>query len=225
MIDQIEGGLVVSCQALDNEPLHSSFIMSKMAKAAEEGGAVGIRANSKEDILAIQKETDLPIIGIVKRDYADSNVYITATMTEVNELMEADCDMIALDATGQNRPGGESLKSLVQSIRKKYGNVLLMADTSTLQEAIEAERLGFDVVSTTLVGYTDYSKGQDIFSDNYKWLKAYVNQISCPVIAEGGIDTPEKARGCLEAGAHSIVVGSAITRPQWITKRFTDGLT
>lgn len=221
MIEKIKGGLVVSCQALDNEPLHSSFIMSKMAKAAEEGGAVGIRANSKEDILAIKEETDLPIIGIVKRDYADSNVYITATMTEIDELMLAGCDMIALDATSQSRPEGESLKAFVQAIRKKYGDVLLMADTASLEEGIEAERLGFDVISTTLVGYTDYSKGQDIFSHDYALLKAYIEQINCPVIAEGGVDTPEKMRGCLEAGAHSVVVGSAITRPQLITKRFT----
>ncbi|WP_459770501.1 N-acetylmannosamine-6-phosphate 2-epimerase [Alkalibacterium sp. s-m-28] len=224
MIEKIKGGLVVSCQALDNEPLHSSFIMSKMAKAAEEGGAIGIRANSKEDILAIKEETDLPIIGIVKRDYDDSNVYITATMTEIDELMEAGCDMIALDATSQKRPEGESLETFVQAIREKYGDVLLMADTSTLEEGIEADRIGFDVISTTLVGYTDYSKGQDIFSNDYELLKAYIEKTNCPVIAEGGVDTPEKMRGCLEAGAHSVVVGSAITRPQLIAKTFADAI-
>lgn len=224
MIEKIKGGLVVSCQALANEPLHSSFIMSKMAKAAEEGGAIGIRANSKEDIIAIKQETSLPIIGIVKRDYDDSKVYITATMTEIDELMQAGCEMIALDATSQRRPADESLETFVEAIREKYGEVLLMADTSTLEEAIEADRLGFDVVSTTLVGYTDYSKGQDIFSKDYELLKAYIEETTCPVIAEGGVDTPEKMRGCLEAGAHSVVVGSAITRPQLITKRFTDAI-
>ncbi|MCC5890565.1 MAG: N-acetylmannosamine-6-phosphate 2-epimerase [Alkalibacterium sp.] len=224
MIEKIKGGLVVSCQALEDEPLHSSFIMSKMAKAAEEGGAIGIRANSKDDIKAIKQETDLPIIGIVKRDYTDSNVYITATMKEIDELMESGCEMIALDATSQKRPNGESLEAFIHDIRKKYKNVLLMADTATLEEAIEADKLGFDVISTTLVGYTDYSKNQDIFSQDYELLKQYIEQINCPVIAEGGIDTPEKARGCLEAGAHAVVVGSAITRPQLITKRFKDAL-
>lgn len=224
MIEKIKGGLVVSCQALENEPLHSSYIMSKMAKAAEEGGAVGIRANSKEDVKAIQQETDLPIIGIVKRDYEDSNVYITATMKEIDELMETGCEMIALDATSQKRPAGQDLKTFVDAIREKYGQILLMADTSTLEEGIEAERLGFDVISTTLVGYTDYTKEENIFKNDYALLKKYVDQINCPVIAEGGIDTPEKARDCLEAGAHAVVVGSAITRPQLITKRFADAI-
>lgn len=220
MLDKIKGGLVVSCQALADEPLHSSFIMSKMAKAAEEGGAVGIRANSKEDILAIQAETSLPIIGIVKRDYADSKVFITATLKEVDELMETGCDMIALDATKQSRPNGETLESLINNIREKYGNILLMADTSTLEEGIEAERLGFDVVSTTLVGYTDYTNDLDIFSDHYALLQDYLDTIKVPVIAEGNVDTPEKAKKCLSLGVHSVVVGSAITRPQLITERF-----
>lgn len=224
ILDQIKGGLVVSCQALQDEPLHSSYIMSKMAKAAEEGGAKGIRANSKEDILAIQGETSLPIIGIVKRDYPDSSVFITATIKEIDELMETGCDMIALDATKQARPGGESLEQLVKSIREKYGNVLLMADTSTLEEGIEAERLGFDVVSTTLVGYTDYTKELDIFSDDYSLLRQYIETIDVPIIAEGRVDTPEKAKKCLELGVHSVVVGSAITRPQLITRRFVQGI-
>ncbi|WP_460324889.1 N-acetylmannosamine-6-phosphate 2-epimerase [Alkalibacterium psychrotolerans] len=224
MIEKIKGGLVVSCQALENEPLHSSYIMSKMAKAAEEGGAVGIRANSKEDVKAIQQETDLPIIGIVKRDYEDSNVYITATMKEIDELMETGCEMIALDATSQKRPAGQDLQTFVDDIREKYSQILLMADTSTLEEGIEADRLGFDVISTTLVGYTDYTEEENIFKNDYELLKKYVAQINCPVIAEGGMDTPEKARDCLEAGAHAVVVGSAITRPQLITKRFAEGL-
>lgn len=224
MINKIKGGLVVSCQALENEPLHSSFIMSKMARAAEEGGAVGIRANSKEDILAIKSETDLPVIGIVKRDYSDSDVYITATMAEIDELMLAGCDMIALDATSQDRPNGETLEAFIKTIREKYGEVLLMADTATLEEAIDAERLGFDVISTTLVGYTEDSKNQDIFSHDYALLKRYVGHVTCPVIAEGGVDTPDKMVGCLNAGAHAVVVGSAITRPQLITKRFTDAI-
>lgn len=224
MIDKISNGLVVSCQALDDEPLHSSFIMSKMAKAAESGGAVGIRANSKEDISAIKKETNLPIIGIVKRDYNDSSVYITATMKEIDELMETGCEMIALDATKQDRPDGETLQSFVKAIREKYDEVLLMADTSTLQEGIEAERLGFDVVSTTLVGYTEYTTDQDIFSNDYKLLKQYIEKISVPIIAEGGVDSPEKTKRCLELGALSVVVGSAITRPQLITKKFVEGI-
>ncbi|EXJ23730.1 N-acetylmannosamine-6-phosphate 2-epimerase [Alkalibacterium sp. AK22] len=222
MLDKIKGGLVVSCQALEDEPLHSSFIMGKMAKAAEMGGAVGIRANSQEDILAIKKEVSLPIIGIVKRDYTNSSVYITPTMKEIDELMTAGCDMIALDATSQNRPSNQTLAEFVEAIREKYGKILLMADTATLDEAIKAEQLGFDVISTTLVGYTNYTRSRDIFQDDYRLMKQYLTHINVPVIAEGKIDSPEKMRVCLNLGAHAVVVGSAITRPQRITQAFTD---
>src|SRR6185312_3789538 len=112
MRGKIKHGLVASCQALENEPLHSSFIMSKMALAAHLGGAAGIRANSKQDILAIKEEVTLPVVGIVKRDYPDSDIFITATKKEVEELIESGCEMIAMDATLRQRPYGETLKSL-----------------------------------------------------------------------------------------------------------------
>lgn len=222
MLNKVKDGLIVSCQALSDEPLHSSFIMGRMAKAATEGGAVGIRANSKEDITEIKKQTSLPIIGLVKRHYPDVSTYITVTMKEVDELMDAGCDMIAVDATKQDRPEGETLEEFIDAIREKYDDVLLMADTSTVEEGIEAERLGFDVVSTTLVGYTSYTKDQSIFDNDSALLKDYLEKVSIPVIAEGKVDTPEKAKACLDYGVHSVVVGSAITRPQVITKRFVD---
>ncbi|OJF94184.1 N-acetylmannosamine-6-phosphate 2-epimerase [Alkalibacterium sp. 20] len=222
MLNNLKKGLIVSCQAISDEPLHSSFIMGRMAKAATEGGAVGIRANSKEDIAEIKKQTTLPIIGLVKRHYPDTKVYITATMKEVDELMDVGCDMIALDATKQVRPNGQTLEEFVEAIREKYDDVLLMADTSTVEEGVEAERLGFDVVSTTLVGYTTYTMDQSIFENDYAMLKEYVNAISVPVIAEGNLNTPERAKVCLDKGAYAVVVGSAITRPQVITKRFVD---
>jgi len=224
MLNKVKNGLIVSCQALSDEPLHSSFIMGRMAKAATEGGAAGIRANTKEDISEIKKQTSLPIIGLVKRHYPDVPIYITATMKEVDELMDEGCDMIAVDATKQDRPEGETLEEFVAAIREKYDDVLLMADTSTVKEGIEAERLGFDVVSTTLVGYTSYTEGQSIFADDYAMLKEYLEKISIPVIAEGSVDTPEKAKDCLDLGVHSVVVGSTITRPQVITKRFVDSI-
>ncbi len=146
-------GLIVSCQALPDEPLHSSFIMSKMALAAYEGGAVGIRANTKEDILAIKETVDLPVIGIVKRDYDHSDVFITATSKEVDELIESQCEVIALDATLQQRPK-ETLDELVSYIRTHAPNVEIMADIATVEEAKNAARLGFDYIGTTLHGYT-----------------------------------------------------------------------
>ncbi|MGO1589566.1 N-acetylmannosamine-6-phosphate 2-epimerase [Alkalibacterium gilvum] len=224
MLDNIKSGLVVSCQALEDEPLHSSFIMGRMAVAADQAGALGIRANSKQDILAIKKTTDLPVIGIVKRDYDDSEVFITATMEEINELAESGCDMIALDATDRPRPNGESLGAFINEIRAKYPSIPLMADASTVEEVLAAERMGFDCVSTTLMGYTEYSTGDNIADNDFERLKEIVSKVSVPVIAEGKIDTPEKAKRCFEIGVHSVVVGSAITRPQLIAKQFVDSI-
>ena len=154
IINKIKGGLIVSCQALEDEPLYSSFIMSKMALAAEEGGAVGIRANSVVDIAEIQKSTALPIIGLIKKDYADSEVYITPTEAEVDALVLVGADIIAMDATNRPRPNGESLDAFFKRIKEKYPNKLFMADCSTYEEGIHASELGFDIVGTTLSGYT-----------------------------------------------------------------------
>ena len=222
MLEAIKDSLVVSCQALEDEPLHSSMIMSKMALAAKEGGAAGIRANSYDDILAIKQEVSLPVIGIVKREYPDSPIYITPTIREVSEVVAAGADMIALDATYRPRPSKVGLEPFVQSIRLHYPDTLIMADISTLGEAIEAEQIGFDCISTTLVGYTPYTSGKYIYDEDFKLLRELVSTVKIPVIAEGNILNPEMAKRCLEIGAHSVVVGGAITRPQQITKRFTE---
>ncbi len=220
MLNEIKGGLVVSCQALSDEPLHSSFIMGRMALAAAQGGARGIRANTAADITEISKNTDLPIIGIVKRDYEGSPVYITPTLKEVAELADTPCRMIALDATGRPRPGDLTLDLLVKEARKLVPDKLLMADISTLDEALRAEQLGFDCVSTTLMGYTEESEGQNISDNYFKPLRDILASVHIPVIAEGHVDTPEKAAACISLGAHAVVTGSAITRPQLITRRF-----
>jgi N-acylglucosamine-6-phosphate 2-epimerase len=222
MLDLIKGGIIVSCQALEDEPLHSSFIMGRMAKAATEGGAVGIRANSAVDIHEIKKTTNLPVIGIVKKDYSDTPIYITPTITEIKELASTQCEMIALDATKRKRHNKESLQSFVSEIRKTAPNKLLMADIATSEEAIQAQELGFDCVSTTLVGYTEETEGQNIADTDFFILKEILNALTIPVIAEGRVDTPQKANRCLELGVHAVVVGSAITRPQLITRSFTD---
>ncbi len=223
-IQSIQGKLIVSCQALPHEPLHSSFIMGRMALAAKEGGAYGIRANTKEDILEIKSQVDLPIIGIVKRDYIDSDVYITPTMKEIDELMEVKPEIIALDATSSLRPNGISLKEFYNDIRKKYPHQLLMADCSTVEEAIYADELGFDFIGTTLVGYTPQSKHIKIETNDFEVLRSILKKVKHPVIAEGNINTPDKAKRVIELGAYSVVVGSIITRPQLITKTFADML-
>ena len=220
----IKGELIVSCQALPNEPLHSDFIMARMAVASKEGGAKGIRANSVVDIKAIKEAVDLPVIGIIKRDYSDADVYITATIKEVDELMEAKPDIIALDATISSRPNGQSLDEFYNEIRSKYPHQLLMADCSTIEEMIHADELGFDFVGSTLVGYTKQSQGDKIEANDFEILRKVLSRIHHPLIAEGNIDTPEKVKRVLELGAYSVVVGSAITRPQLITKKFVNAI-
>ena len=223
-VENLKGKLIVSCQALPHEPLHSSFIMGRMALAAKEGGAAGIRANTKEDIAEIQAQVDLPIIGIVKRDYEDTKVYITPTMKEIEELMEVKPEIIALDATVDLKPGGKTLDGFYREIRAAYPEQLLMADCSTVEEALHADELGFDFIGTTLVGYTEQSRGLKIEADDFAIIRQIVAKARHRVIAEGNINTPEKARRVIELGAFSVVVGSIITRPQLITKSFAEAL-
>lgn len=223
-LQNLKSHLIVSCQALPEEPLHSSFIMGRMALAAKQGGASGIRANTKEDIAEIRKNVDLPVIGIVKRDYDDSEVYITPTMKEIDELMEVRPEIIALDATISLRPGGVTLVEFYHQIRAKYPDQPLMADCSTVEEALHADELGFDFIGTTMVGYTNQSKGDRIEADDFAIIRSILAKAAHPVIAEGNINTPEKARRVIELGCFSVVVGSIITRPQLITKSFAEAL-
>ena len=218
-LNKVKGGLIVSCQALDDEPLHSSIIMMRMARAAQIGGAVGIRANSPQDCMEIKKNIDLPLIAIYKKVYGTSNVYITPTIEEVKDLLPVNSEIIAVDATKRPRPDGRTLEEFVREIRKIYKGMIL-ADISTYEEAIEAERLGFDMVSTTLSGYTDYTL--DRTKPDIKLIEELSKVLKIPIIAEGNVETPGFAVECLKAGAWSVVVGGAITRPQLITKKFVD---
>ncbi|MDC7291066.1 N-acetylmannosamine-6-phosphate 2-epimerase [Blautia schinkii] len=223
-LESLKGKLIVSCQALPHEPLHSSFIMGRMAVAAKEGGARGIRANTKEDIAEIKSRVDLPVIGIVKRDYEDSKVYITATLKEVEELMEVQPEIIAMDATGALRPGGKTLDEFFHEVKARYPQQLFMADCSTVEEALHADELGFDFIGTTMVGYTDQSRELRIETNDFEIIREILAKAKHPVIAEGNINTPEKVKRVIELGCFSVVVGSIITRPQLITKAFAEVL-
>ena len=220
----IQNHLIVSCQALPDEPLHSSFIMGRMAKEAEEGGARGIRANTKADITEIKKNVDLPVIGIVKKNYADSEVYITPTIAEVKELAEARVEIIAMDATVNLRPGKITLDQFFKIVREQYPNQMFMADCSTVEEALHAAAIGFDFIGTTLVGYTKQSEGMRIENNDFEIIREILRKSKTPVIAEGNINTPEKAARVLELGCYSVVVGSIITRPQVITRNFVKAI-
>lgn len=222
ILQSLKQGLIVSCQALEDEPLHSAYIMSRMAYAAAEGGACGIRANTVADIKAIRTETDLPIIGIIKKEYPDSEVYITPTAHEVDALVAAGVEIIAIDATGRPRPYEETLEEFFRPVREKYPDQLFMADTSCLEEGLLAERLGFDLIGTTMSGYTPYTAGRSL--PDLELIEAYAARLSVPVVAEGGIWTPQQLKAVFQAGAYTAVVGTAITRPREITKRFVAAL-
>ena len=221
-VEGLKGKLIVSCQALPHEPLHSSFIMGRMAVAAKEGGALGIRANTKEDIAEIKSLVELPVIGIVKRDYEDCKVYITPTMKEVDALVAEGVDIIAMDATMQLRPHNQTITEFFKEVKAKYPHQLFMADCSTVEEAIHADNIGFDFIGTTLVGYTPQSQNSRIDANDFKIIREIVKNVKHPVIGEGNIDTPSKVKRALELGCYSVVVGSMITRPQLITKKFVD---
>jgi N-acylglucosamine-6-phosphate 2-epimerase len=222
ILAQIKGGLIVSCQALKDEPLYSSYIMSKMAYAAKEGGAVGIRANTPEDISEIKKVVDLPVIALYKQDYPDSPIYITPTEKEVELLMEVNPEIIALDATNRLRPGGISLDVYFRQLRKRYPEQLFMADCATYEEGIHAEEIGFDIVGTTLSGYTEDTRG--ISLPNLQLIKRLSEALQVPLIAEGGIWEIEDLKLVMKEKVHAVVIGSAITRPKEITERYIKAL-
>lgn len=214
-------GLIVSCQAPKGEPLHGSMIMAKMALAAEQGGAIAIRANGPGDIQAIAQEVRLPILGIYKMEYPDSPVYITPTFEEARQVAQAGAHVIALDATRRPRPKGEQLETLIARIHEEL-NLPVMADVAVYDEGIYAAELGADAVASTLSGYVEGSPklpGPDL-----ELVRRLAAALDVPVIAEGRYWTPEETRQAMDAGAYGVVVGTAITRPQTITKRFAEAL-
>lgn len=221
ILQQIRHGLIVSCQALEHEPLYrpEGGIMPLMAKAAAQSGAVGIRANTVRDITQIKAAVDLPVIGIIKKDYPGTSMYITVTMAEVDALVGCGVDILAVQGTSALRPDGSTAAEFIRAVKEKYPDQLLMADIATLEEAMACAEAGADFVGTTMRGYTPETRGIDVVDF------AFVAQLaaSCPakVIAEGHIHTPAQARQALEAGAYALVVGGAITRPAEITARFT----
>jgi N-acylglucosamine-6-phosphate 2-epimerase len=221
LLERLHGRLIVSCQALEDEPLFGAEIMARMALAAVQGGAAGIRANTPVDIAAIRRILpQVPVIGLYKQDLPGYEVRITPTLAHALALAEAGCDIIALDATARPHPEG-SAAGLIRQVKQATGRPVL-ADISTLEEGLAAEEAGADMVGTTLSGYTAYSSAQE--EPDLALVEILAKQLTVPVIAEGRIATPAQAGQALQAGAFAVVVGGAITRPQWITRQFVKGL-
>ncbi len=216
LIEQLKGTLVVSCQAEEGFPLNTPEHLLAMAQSAALGGAAAIRASGPQNTSAMRAALDLPIIGIYKNDYPAYSVRITPTLAEVEAVVAAGADIIALDATSRPRPSGQTLIQIVQTIQERY-RALIMADISTLEEGIFVAALGVDFISTILSGYTDYKP-------DIALVHALTKQTKTPIIAEGRIATPHDVAAAYAAGAHAVVVGSMITRPHKITRFFRSGL-
>lgn len=223
ILESLKGGLIVSCQVQHDDPIYTDNMVVKMAEAARWAGAVGIRANSPEQIKAIKEAVpELPMIGLWKVWHDDTDVFITPTMKEVKAIWEAGAEIIALDCTAQVTHEGTQAWNLIKEVKKEIPEAIIFADVSNLEEARRAVENGADIVAPTLYGYTketSHIEGADyrMFAQMCRELKdeAYI-------MMEGHLYTPEDAMKCIFLGAHSVVVGSAITRPHLTAKRFVD---
>ena len=225
LVSKLHHGLIVSCQATPDEPLYGAEFMVAMARAAAIGGAVGIRADGPKSIAAIHTAVALPIIGLYKYDVPGFEVRITPTVEHAQAIATAGADLIALDATARPHPGGIATADFIAEVGSAT-RLPIVADVSTVAEGLAAADAGAQVVATTLSGYTSYSPpGPDPDFDLVRDLAPLMHAKGVLLIAEGRIATPEQAAQALECGADTVVVGGAITRPQWITQRFVQALT
>ena len=216
VIDELFQGFIVSCQAEENSPLDESLILSGMAAAAVKGGAIGIRANMPRNIRSIKKRTGALVIGIYKKKYKNSSVYITPTFHEAKEVIDAGADMIAIDCTDRERPE-ENLETLIKKIRS-YSDVPILADIATFKEAKNAYNLGVEAVATTLLSYTKKTENES--APDFNLVQELSNEMPIPVFVEGHIRSPEQAFQAIQAGAYAVVVGTAITSISWSTSQY-----
>lgn len=223
LIESLKGGLIVSCQVQKDDPIYTDDMAVKMAEAAKWGGAVGIRANSPEQIKAIKQAVpELPIIGLWKVWHKDTDVFITPTMKEVHAIWDAGAEIIALDCTKQKTHEGTIAWDLLPQVKKEIPEAVIFADVSNYEEAEHAVKMGADIVAPTLYGYTKETANIDgpdwrMFA---KICRDFGNEAY--IMMEGHIYTPEDAMKVIYLGAYAVIVGSAITRPHLTTKRFTD---
>ncbi|WKF84163.1 N-acetylmannosamine-6-phosphate 2-epimerase [Lacticaseibacillus pantheris] len=221
VMEQLHNGLIVSCQARKGWAMYGKDIMAAFADAAARGGAVGIRATEPENIAAIQKKVQLPIIGIYKQWYDGFDVYITPTFASAEAIIQAGAQIVALDGTNRLRPNNEYLPDIIQKIHDQYPEIMVMADCDNLTSAKFAVESGADIVSSTLAGYTEATKKEFRFNPT---LIAELATLGVPVIAEGHIHTQAELRAAYDAGATSVVIGTAITRPEIITEGFVKSI-
>lgn len=220
LLEELAGGLIVSCQAYPGEPMRDAAIMARVAESAVIGGARGIRAQGIDDIRQIRAATSVPLIGLLKE--GDEPVFITPTVAAALAVARAGSDIVALDATRRPRPGGGTLRDAVRAVHEQTG-ALVLGDVGSAADAEYAVECGVDAVATTLAGYTGErpaSSGPDL-----ALVAELADVLPVPVLAEGRYRTPEEASAAQAAGAHAVIIGSAITHPARITAWFLEGMT
>lgn len=215
-------GLIVSCQAEEGSPFNAPQFIAAFARAAEQGGAAGVRVRGPENVKAVAAATDLPIIGLTKGAFESGRVLITPTIDDVLRLAESGADIIAFDATVRRRPGGVSGVQFLRDIRSA-AHCRVCADVSTLDEGLAAAAEGADFVATTLSGYVDVPAGSK-YEPDFELIQNLASKMQTPVIAEGRFWSPDQARRAFDCGAFAVCIGSAITRPVEIVRRFVDSL-
>jgi len=230
-INELKKGLIVSCQATAEEPMRDSAIIGRFALAAEMGGAVGVRVNGIADILAAKQLITIPVLGIIKHTYPGYWSYITPTLRDVEVVYNTGAEMVAVDVSSLPKPGGLDAETLIKEIKRNFPDILLMGDISTLEEGQKAEQAGVDLISTTLSGYTPHTKDNDsntimeLRPPDIDLVAQLVQHVKVPVVAEGRFWDETNAIKAFEAGAHNVVIGAGITRPQVITKKIVDNIT
>lgn len=225
-IAKLKNKIIVSVQAQENEPLYDEKCITALALSAISGGAGGLRLAGSRDIKNLKSLTNLPIIGITKPSQLPQNwletVYITPTYSDANLIADAGADIIAMDATLRKRKD-ESLDFIAKKIKSEIKKPI-MADISTFEEGIKAVELGFDIISTTLSGYTAETATKNNEEPDFELLEKLTKNLDCPIILEGRVWIQEHVKKAFDLGAFAVVVGSAITRPQLITKRFVEAI-
>ena len=222
ILEKLRGGMIVSCQSEGEDPFNADpNYMGLFAKAAEMGGAVGIRTQGIEKLKAIKKATNIPVIGLIKSQFSDGTVRITGSYKEVEELIASGSDIIAIDGTFRKREGLDG-PHFIKSVKDSYGCIVL-ADIATCLEAKACEECGADAISTTLNGYTPETFSI-VEGPNLYVLEEILRTVQIPVFAEGRYNKPEDAQIAMEMGAYGVISGTALTRPRVITKWFVEAV-
>ena len=217
IVVSLKGAVIASCQAGPESPLNQPLIIAALARSAELGGAQAFRVDGPNNVAAVRALSTLPILGINKVDRDGYDVRITSTLADAMEVVAAGANIVALDGTDRLRPYGETLDQIIAALHAI--GVPVMADISTPAEARSAVEAGADIVATTLAGYTPYTSNVDKFGPAFPLLDA-IRDLPVPVIVEGRIWTTEHVVSCFAGGAYAVIIGSAITVPELITRRF-----